>query len=661
MRKFFTLLISAALLSTLTAYAQKAQYSSLIARETLGNADAAFQLYRLAQQGQLYENAADNQNAVQRYLNRAADLGSIPARFQIAKTTMTSTSAYQSGQKIAFEYLLDLSTKTITREFTREDFFETNYLLGECYERGKGISPNLNNAIRYYLFASLYNDNARMALARIFLRASDTAKYKANMNISMMEFFGVYMLDSKRLPEIVQYLRAAKRVDEFSRFLEQKADAGDGIAAMFLADSTFTGTIFPKEVTKSLKYYEEAVKCGMLEAALKLGDIYAYGSNFVPVDKEKALKLYERALYSTDNKVRSDAAKRLIENAKKEGDQHVIFKYMMLGGFYDDARRLIRTQDLSWSAQDIYLKAKEFQSRLAPNDRNGQSEYRERLHMASNAGYFLAVQDYFKEVGSREYSRMIQALEADPLPEDPEWLYMLSVCYRSGGTANKLRDFKKSLKYMQQAADLGNVTSMDLLIRLYSTGAAQYGVPQPQPDMVKKYTDMILRYDAELRYPDYFTKYLEDLEKSGGEKSREQLTPAIRSVELSPLAAMALSRMYMKGNEDFQIKKDEMFAFVLLHIAAMNGYQPAIDEIVKVYNYGIPDLIDADKAFANKYTAIRGILPRGNAVKATTRNTLPGPTGPGMMQSGPMGPGMMMPGPMTGPGVGFGAAGPGPR
>ena len=127
-------------------------------------------------------------------------------------------------------------------------------------------------------------------------------------------------------------------------------------------------------------------------------------------------------------------------------------------------------------------------------DKRAQADYFERLHMASNAGYFLAVEDYFREAGSREYARMIWALELDPHPEDPDWLYTLSVCYRSGGTDNKSRDFKKSLEYMIAAADKGHVTAMDLLVKLYTRGSANYGVPDPVPELAQKYTDLLVQH-----------------------------------------------------------------------------------------------------------------------------------------------------------------------
>ncbi|GEM_PF-4740986 len=609
MNKILTSLVCSALLAP-AVFAQNAAYNNLLSKEANGNAEAAFQLYQIAEKGDLYPTKSENQAAAQRYLFRAADLGSIPARYQVAKTYSTGRVTINAGQKTAFEYLLDLSTRNIGADFSRKQFFEVNYLLGECYEFGRGIQPNMDLAIRYYLFASLDNEDARLALGRIFLRGSSALKIKENPQLAMINFYGVFLLNKNRMNDIVQYLRAANKVNDFSAFLEKRADSGDGTAALFLAEASFSGNVFPKEVTKSLKYYDMAISYGKLEAAIPLGDIYAYGKNFVPVDKDRARALYERALYASDAAIRKEAGKRLVDLAKNDTDAHILFKYMMLSGDYTEARKLIKNQDMTWSAQDIYLKAKEFQSRIKKNDRQAQSDYLERLHMASNAGYFLAVEDYFLEAGSREYSRMILALETDSRPEDPDWLYQLSVCYRSGGTANKLRSYEKSLEYMLKAAEKGHVTAMDLLVKLYTAGAAHYGVDKPNPELAKKYTDMILKYDADMRYPNYFSAYLKQLDDAGTKHSGEDLNPAFRSVEYSPLASSFLAEMYMTGRSEFQIEKDEWTALCLLHLAARQGYRPSIDELIKICTFGLQDIFSANTKFADKYTALIPYLPK---------------------------------------------------
>jgi TPR repeat protein len=613
MNKTLTAICCAALLVP-ALYAQRPEHAALIAQEARGNADAAFRLYELARRGELYSRPAENTSAAQRYLNRAAELGSVAARYEFATSRLSGMGSLRSGQKTAFEYLLELAKLQPSRNFTAEQYFEVHSLIGECYENGKGVQPNLDLAFRYYLFASVQNEKARLALARIFMKGIDSIGLKANPDAAMFEFFDVFTRNEKRIPEIIGMLRSAGKVNDFSKFLERKARAGDPVAAYFLASNTFSGTIFPKEVQKSLEIYELAVRYGELKAAIDLGDIYTFGKGFIPVDEDKGYAYYDLALASSDT--RETAAKRMLRYVEKKNDPYDLFKFNILANDLRGARNVIRRNvQMSWSAEDIYLKAKEFKDgkvRAKQYDKRAQTDYFERLHMASNAGYFLAVEDYFREAGSREYARMIWALEIDPHPEDPDWLYTLSVCYRSGGADNKSRDFKKSLEYMIKAADKGHVTAMDLLVKLYTRGGARYGVPDPVPELAQKYTDLLVQHDYKLKYPSYFNAYLEELEKIEGEEDYDptSLDPAFRSIQTSPLAAMALSKIFMTGNDDFKVEKDEMTALVMLHEAAANGYEPAVRELERICREGIADVFTANSAFAAKYASLLKYIPR---------------------------------------------------
>jgi TPR repeat protein len=619
MKKTLTAICCAALLVP-AIYAQipvpsSPEYATLIAQEGRGNADAAFRLYEAARDGKLYQRKDDNDRAAQRYLSRAAELGSIGARYQFAMSRLSGTGSLRAGQKTAFEYLLELAKLPPSRDFTPEQYFEVHALIGECYENGKGVQPNLELAFRYYLFASVQNEKARLALARNFMKGIDSIRprIEGNTDAAMYEFFDVFTKNEKRIPEIMGLLRTAGKVDAFSNFLERKAHAGDPVAAYFLASSTFSGKYFPKEVQKSLEIYELAVRYGNLNAAIDLGDIYTFGREFIPVDEEKGVAWYDLALVSSET--RETAAKRMLRYVEKQNDPYNLFKFLVFANDLRNARDVIRKNTgMSWSAEDIYLKAKEFKDgkvRLKQYDKRAQSDYFERLHMASNAGYFLAVMDYFLEAGSREYARMIWALELDPHPDAPEWLYTLSVCYRSGGTENKSRDFKKSLEYMIQAAEKGHVTAMDLLVQLYTRGGARYGVPEPVPELAQKYTDMLVQHDYKLKYPSYFNAYLEELERIEGEDyDSTSLNPAFRSVQTSPLAAMALSKIYMEGNTDFEVEKNEWTGIVLLHEAAANGYEPAIRELERIFKEGIPDVLSPNSNFAAKYSSLLKYIPR---------------------------------------------------
>ena len=138
MKKTFTAICCAALLAP-ALYAQRPEHAALIAQEARGNANAAFRLYELAKNGQLHIRKEDNDRDVQRYLNRAAELGSVAARYEFAVSRLSGMGSLRSGQKTAFEYLLELAKLSPSQDFSAEQYFDVHALLGECYENGKGV------------------------------------------------------------------------------------------------------------------------------------------------------------------------------------------------------------------------------------------------------------------------------------------------------------------------------------------------------------------------------------------------------------------------------------------------------------------------------------------------------------------------------------------
>ena len=133
-----TAICCAALLAP-ALYAQRPEHATLMAQEARGNANAAYRLYELAQSGQLHSRKADNDRDAQRYLSRAAELGSVSARYQFAISRLSGQGSLRAGQKTAFEYLLELAKLQPSQEFSADQYFEVHALIGECYENGKGV------------------------------------------------------------------------------------------------------------------------------------------------------------------------------------------------------------------------------------------------------------------------------------------------------------------------------------------------------------------------------------------------------------------------------------------------------------------------------------------------------------------------------------------
>lgn len=293
-------------------FAQDPQYKDLMTRAARGEADAAYQLHLLAKKDKLYKNKSDNRQAAERYFLRAVELRHPTARYVFSAEALATRSA-NSAQGTAYAFLRDLEWTRPGDPLTPQQFYDVHRLLGLCYELGKGVRPNSALANSYYLFASLNSPEAKLALIR---RMLDFRNPLFSQNAALEEAYSLIVRRPERREEVFALIRNHRLVGQFAEFVAKRADAGDDLAQMLLADSMFTGTFFPKEVTRAINYYRMAAKQGNPEAALTLAGILAEGRNFTKRDVAAAIPLYEQALESNSTRVR--AAKGLVAIYEKD-------------------------------------------------------------------------------------------------------------------------------------------------------------------------------------------------------------------------------------------------------------------------------------------------------------------------------------------------------
>jgi len=143
-----------------------------------------------------------------------------------------------------------------------------------------------------------------------------------------------------------------------------------------------------------------------------------------------------------------------------------------------------------------------------------------------------------------------------------------------GGANNKLRNFEKSLKYLEKSASMGNLSALAFLTKTYKIGNKQMNI---LPDSAKysKYAAMLAKSDIEVRRMEFFRDYLEDTLKKVRENKNlidkkvviEYMNPVYRSLPHSANVSFEMAKLYLNGCDDLQIAQDENAAFILFHLA----------------------------------------------------------------------------------------------
>lgn len=626
MKLFFFFLLG--FLTVFQAFAQTPEKTALLrAKAADNNPDACYALAKLAKANKLSPDPNVNAAEYQVYLDKAVKLGHPKAMFELATGYLTGRNLM--NQQLAYPYLQKLVKIHPANSFTRRDLIETYYWMGHCLEYGKGVRIDAVRAHRFYLLASIGSMNARFTILRQIMKSK-------NKEPVFDLLYEIYMSDpSGAEQQIESFLAQTKLRDAMSAYLEQKSDAGDIHATLLLAENMMAGGFFPQQRKRAIRFYQLAAEQCSGKAALFMASLHENGLFNLESDPETVIRYLRLAC--VDPAYRREAAKHLARitekqlaelkenksgkpdalSGKRDRLREYLFYYLMLAHDYKKARAFVDSDpDLAYQAKDIFLKAKEYRISLAPEEQplspKQENAFLDRLRMAYNAGYPLAVLEYWKHLKKRnikDYAVRIRALLAFPWPESSVWNLMLSDAYvMANPQRNSMYSPEKALEYLKKAAELRNVEALDRLAGIYSNGSETYGVKK-DPAQAAQYKDMILKYDISLLKPAYFTGYLENL-KNKPDKKKEDLLPLFRSIGLNPLADYTAALLQFEGSADFGIRKDPQHAMLLLHLSARgDNLQQAVQEIIRRFKIGMkpnrtPDEILLDQEMIEGYKSL---------------------------------------------------------
>lgn len=633
--------------------ADKEKVEQLRAKAGDNNPDACYELAKLAEENRLSKDPNVNAAEYQFYLDKAVKLGHPKAMYELASGYLTGKNLM--NQQLAYPYLQKLAKMPPSKSFTREDLIETYYWMGHCLEYGKGVRIDSIRANRFYLLASIGSMNARFTILRQMMKSKKPAPV-------FDLIYEIYMSDPERAtPQIEAFLAQTKLRDAMASYLERKSSAGDIQATILLAENFMTGGFFPMQRAKAIKFYQRAASQGSGKAALYLANLHEHGL-FNLDENPETVKKYLRLAF-VDPDCREEAALRLARLTEKQlaelnekkankpasasrqdaneqkGDvtaekiaaagsinekadkreqlKEYLFYYLLVARDYKNARAFVDSDPaLAFHAKDLILKAKEYRMNMTSNGRplspKHEEAYMTRMRMACNAGYPLAVLEYWphlKRKQIRDYALRLHALLAFPWPEDPVWNLMVSDAYVAANPQrNSMYSPEKAVEYLKKAAELRNVEALDRLIKMYSEGSEKYNVKK-DPAQVAKYTDLILKYDIRLERPEYFNAYLRELQTKP-DKKKEDILPLFRSIGLNPIADYASALFSFEGSSVFGIEKDPKHAMLMLHLSARGeNLAKAVQEIIRRFQAGAkpnrtPDEVLLDQEMIECYKSL---------------------------------------------------------
>ena len=579
-------------------------------------AGANYELAKLARERRLHSDPATNDAEYPELLRRAAELGFPRAMLEMAEFYLSSKTI--KNHQFALPYLVNLTKVRCSRDFTPREKFKAFYLLGYCYENGKGTRMDAARAQRFYRLASIGNSNARFVL----LRNLNAGKNREPVYDLLYEICLADMEPSD-LNRVDAFLAKNKMRDDFAAYLDRKSQAGDRIATMILADNLFAGGIFPQQRTKSYEYFRRAVSQGNQEAAMRLGDFHSRGQDGLAKDPAIVEKYYRQAFQNPGLRARVSArlaalAKKRLDELAAAGNKNAeevqrwkdaYLFYLMNAGQYAEARTFI-DGDVSQQFQgnDLYLKAKEY---LAAG--GDPKQYRERLRMAVNAGYPPAVIEYISGIErsrrtAKQSASLLQAMLSYPEEENPAWLWNVSQLYREVGEGSPLFSLEKSLFYAKKAAEQGSVDALEFLVRSYQNGNKKAGIPVDAAKS-EQYRQELLKKDLQMEKVDFFREYMAHLSEKKS-CSANDFALILRSIGLSPFADYAYAELLFKGDAGMNIKKDEAHAMMMLHLSARGGnFRRAVEEILRRMQANIkpnrtPDEVQQDQESISSYRSL---------------------------------------------------------
>ena len=635
-----------------------------------GSAACSYRLAEYARAGKLSKDKKVNDAEYTRYFNQALNARYPKARLDLAVSYLTGRVT--RNQQLAYDILDDLLNVPISRDFSKENLFEAYYWMGYCLEQGKGCSIDTSSAYFYYRLASIVNTKARFAvlwhlgrekdknipldyLYKIYLDDSSketVANIRSFLNrFELTDAFAAYLERKAKAGDSAASMILAlnqwngelfvKNQTKALKNFERAAQYGDAQAALKLAEiyskidlgnvkglrkiNLYAGyRNIPEDFDKAEYYAKKALfadetrkDASLLMIQLlndKLRQFKTPPANYKTVDLPKISKsgpplppVPGRVIPAGRlNKMGVDPAIRY----RKLRDE--LFYYHMQLGDYKTARKLLNEDGADgFHPKDIYLKAKEFRNAHDLFQPGVTEQYKSRIRMAANAGYPLAVYEYylspeFAEGRTINYSKLIEAALQMPYPEQSQWHWLLGTWFLQPGADH---DPAQALACIRKAADMGNPDALEYLMQAYMDGNPTLQI-RANKATASKYRKLLLKHDTRMTKYAVFADYLKTF-KSTQPIRPEDFDILFRAAGHSPLATCKYAEFYFTGNKSLKINKNPEHGLNLLHFA-MNGNitEQVFAEIQKRYpqiigTKNVDDLLHYEQKMLPLYKKLR--------------------------------------------------------
>ncbi|MBR2426535.1 MAG: sel1 repeat family protein [Lentisphaeria bacterium] len=613
-----------------------------------GSAACCYRLAEYAKAGKLSKNAKTNQAEYNRYFNKALDAGYPKAKLEQAVSFLNGRII--RNQQMAYSILDGLLTVPISRDFSQKDLFEAYYWVGYCLENGKGCSVDTASAYFYYRLASINNTRARIALLwrmgnekdknipldylyKIYLddKSTETLNNVRSflVHFNLISSFSAYLERKANAGDAA----ACKILAEnewngdlfplnYSRALkhyELAASMGDAQAALKLAEIYSKTDLSNKKkgvkLNRYATFYNIPLNLSKAEYYAKVALHKKETRNdaallLIQFTKEKLAKYPEPPIgaFEAETPVihksgpplppvpgQPIAAGRLNKMAPNPAAvyrqlRNELFYYLMIAEDYTAARNVLKEDgDGAFYAKNIYLKAKEFRKAHVILTAAARAQYHSRIRMAANAGYPLAIYEYyltpeFAAGRTMNYSKLIEAALQMPFPELSEWHWNIGFWFLKDGSD---RNPAQGLACIRKAAEMGNPDALEFLMNLYENGNKTLKIAANKPE-AQKYRKLLLKHDIRMTKEKVFTDYLKGL-ASMTKRTPEDFLLIFRALGHSPLAELHYANLYFKGDKDWKISKNPEHGLNMLHFAVRGNVKNlALDELEKHY----PDILE---------------------------------------------------------------------
>lgn len=545
-------------------------------------------MYRIAK---VYDNENFNKNDIQKALEwctKSANAGNVTAMFELGEYFLFNNKDYD----VAIKWLQKSSEKNYVKSFL---------LLGYCYDNGTGVNEDKEKAIYWYkrsanegndttamnILGVLYETNEDYTQAvKWYKKSAENDDVDGMFDLGRAYDFGKGVEQDKRKAfefykkaaekghnQAMGYLAYAYKNGEgtkqnyrqaFYWYVEATKNDENDFAMKEVADMYREGEGVEKSDVTAFSWYRKAADKGNTEAMLWLGVYYETGGSDIEQDANKALYWYKRAATEGNDAVAMYSAASLyegyenysaaIEWYKKALDNYEDDDYeeamLGLGRSYRSMSNY--SEALKWLQKAANIGNAEAMNMLGLMYDNGEGVTKNETtalnwyQRAANAKMPIAMynmafvyerqQNYFSAI--EWYKKALQYIN-----DDEDFNFRLAYCYR------QIKDYINAFKYMETAANLGQVDAMNMLGLMYSNG-------------------------------------------EGVEKNSEL---AIYWYEQAANEGLAVA-MYNLGYEYRYILKDYQQAFYWYQQAANTGYISAMTELGDLYYNGLGVAVNKQKA-----------------------------------------------------------------